>query len=177
MVLPKEANVVYIGRKPLMNYVLAVVTCFASNANNVVLKARGRAISVAVDVAEISRRSFLENVRVDKIEIGSEHITIREEKRTKAVSTIEITLAHIFPMKKEMGDEGEEKPANKKHIAKLTDIKGIGVKNAEKLKSSGISSVRDLADSDLALLSENLQISEKRLMRWVDEAKKAVKPQ
>jgi len=48
-----EENVVYIGNKPVMNYVLAVVTQMNSGVPEVMLKARGRAISRAVDVAEI----------------------------------------------------------------------------------------------------------------------------
>ena len=48
-----EENVVYIGNKPVMNYVLAVVTQMNGGVPSVMLKARGRAISRAVDVAEI----------------------------------------------------------------------------------------------------------------------------
>ena len=120
--MARETNVVYIGRKPLMNYVLAVITNFnASNADKVVLKARGRAISTAVDVAEISRRRFLDDVTVDKIDIETEEIDIREENRTKNVSTIEITLARVASIKKETEDKGDEKkPANKKHPVKTT---------------------------------------------------------
>lgn len=120
--MAREANVVYIGRKPLMNYVLAVITSFnASNADKVVLKARGRAISAAVDVAEISRRRFLDDVTVDKIDIETEEIDIREENRTKNVSTIEITLARVASIKKETEGKGEEKkPANKKRPVETT---------------------------------------------------------
>jgi len=125
--LPKqEPNVVYVGRKPLMNYVLAVITNFnAANADRVVLKARGRAISTAVDVAEVSRRRYVENVRVDKIEIGSEDITIREENRPKTVSTIEITLTHVSPIKKEKSAE-RKRPAKKgvKKAGSELDAKG-----------------------------------------------------
>jgi len=175
--LAREANTVYVGRKPLMNYVLAVVTSFnASNANQVVLKARGRAISAAVDIAEISTRSFLKNVTVDRIDIGSEEIPVREENRMKTVSTMEITLARTLK-KNEAEDEEEEKPTDKKHPEKLTDIKGIGAKTAEQLESAGINSIRDLANSDPTKLSEGLQISEKRLSSWVDEAQKSIKPQ
>ena len=53
-----EENIVYIGNKPVMNYVLAVVTQMNGGAPEVVLKARGRAISRAVDVAEIVRNRF-----------------------------------------------------------------------------------------------------------------------
>jgi len=108
--LARETNVVYIGRKPVMNYVLAVMTSFnASNVDKVVLKARGRSISAAVDVAEISRRRFLDDVTVDKIDIGTEEITIKEENRTKNVSTMEITLARATSIKKETEDKGDEK--------------------------------------------------------------------
>jgi len=121
--MAREANVVYIGRKPLMNYVLAVMTSFnASNADKVVLKARGRSISAAVDVAEISTRRFLDDVTVDKIDIGTEEITIREENRTKNVSTMEITLARATSIKKETEDKGDEKKsANKKRPVETTN--------------------------------------------------------
>jgi len=174
--LAREANTVYIGRKPLMNYVLAVITSFnASNANQVVLKARGGAISAAVDVAEISTRRFLKNVRVDRIDIGSEEIHLRDENRMKTVSTMEITLARA--QKKNETEDEEEKPTVKKHAGKLTDIKGIGAKIAEQLESAGINTISDLANSDPTKLSKHLQISEKRLSKWIDEAEKSTKPQ
>ena len=174
--MAREANTVYIGRKPLMNYVLAVITNFnAPNANQVVLKARGGAISAAVDVAEISTRRFLKNVKVDRIDIGSEEIHIRDENRMKTVSTMEITLARA--QKKNETEDEEQKPTDKKHPGKLTDIKGIGTKIAEQLESAGINTISDLANSDLTKLSKHLQISEKRLSKWVDEAEKSTKPQ
>lgn len=85
-------NVIFIGRKPPMNYVLAVITSFtASNTKEVVLKARGRAISTAVDVAEITRRRFMEELDIGKITTGTEEMP-QEDGRTRNVSTIEITL-------------------------------------------------------------------------------------
>lgn len=88
-----ETQNVYVGTKPPMNYVLAVVTSFsASDAKETVLKARGRAISTAVDVAEIARRRFLENVEVGEIKIGSEEVPVREGSGTRTISTIEIVL-------------------------------------------------------------------------------------
>lgn len=59
-----EENIVYIGNKPVMNYVLAVVTQMNSGVTEVILKARGRAISRAVDVAEIVRNRFISDVDV-----------------------------------------------------------------------------------------------------------------
>jgi len=90
--LPRELNVVYIGRKPTMSYVLAIITSFSgSDAKDVTLKARGRAITTAVDVAEITRRKFMKELNVGKITLGTEEIQ-REEGGTRNVSTIEITL-------------------------------------------------------------------------------------
>ena len=69
-------NVVYIGRKPVMSYTLAVITYFNTpDAEEVVLKARGRAITTAVDVAEITRRRFMEKLKTSNIVIGTEEIT------------------------------------------------------------------------------------------------------
>jgi len=62
-----EENVVFIGNKALMNYVLAVVKEFNSGAAEVTIKARGRAISRAVDVAEVSKNRFLQEARIKDI--------------------------------------------------------------------------------------------------------------
>lgn len=85
-------NVVYVGKKPAMSYVLAVVTQFNNGAKNVKIKARGNTISRAVDVAEISRNKFLQDVRVENISISSEELQNEDGTKSK-VSTIEITLA------------------------------------------------------------------------------------
>lgn len=84
-------NVVYIGNKPVMNYVLAAITQLNEGANSIVLKARGKAISRAVDVAEILRNRFIQNLTVQNITIGTEQI--QGESGTANVSTIEITLS------------------------------------------------------------------------------------
>jgi archaea-specific DNA-binding protein len=86
-----EENVIYVGNKPPMSYVLAVVTQFNSGSNDVVIKARGRAISRAVDAAEITRNRFVTDAKIKNIHIGTEAIT-NEEGRTSNVSSIEITL-------------------------------------------------------------------------------------
>jgi DNA-binding protein len=93
--MPQD-NSVLIGKKPVMNYVLACLVLFENKAENVYLKARGRAISRAVDVAEIVRRRFLKDVKVKKIDIGTDKLEFDDEDRGKVqknVSTIEITLS------------------------------------------------------------------------------------
>jgi len=83
-------NVVFIGTKPVMNYVLAVITQFNEGGTNVTLKARGKAISRAVDVAEIVRNRFLQGLNVQNISIGTEEV--QGEGGAANVSTIEIML-------------------------------------------------------------------------------------
>lgn len=91
--MSREPNVIYVGRKPAMSYVMAIITSFAgSAAKEVTLKARGQSITTAVDVAEIIRRKFMKELNVDKITIGTEEIQ-QEEGGKRNVSTIEITLA------------------------------------------------------------------------------------
>ena len=85
-------NIVLIGKKPPMNYVLAVVTQFNKGAKNVKIRARGNSISRAVDVAEISRNRFVTDAKVGAITIGSEELSNEDGTRSK-VSSIEITLA------------------------------------------------------------------------------------
>jgi len=83
-------NVVYIGSKPIMNYCLAVLTSLKDGGGRVALKARGRAISTAVDVAEVTRNRFMENLVVENVEIGTEEL--ESEGRMRNVSTITIVL-------------------------------------------------------------------------------------
>ncbi len=86
-----EDDVVFVGSKPVMNYVLAVVTQFNSGAGEGKIMARGRAISRAVDVAEVSRSRFLGDVQVKDIQISTE--TLNTDRGETNVSAIEITLS------------------------------------------------------------------------------------
>ena len=85
-----EDDVVFVGNKPVMNYVLAVVTQFNNGAKDVRIMARGRAISRAVDVAEVSRSRFLPDVTVKGIQISTE--VLNTDRGETNVSAIEITL-------------------------------------------------------------------------------------
>ena len=87
-----DENTVYVGGKPVMSYVLAVVTQFNTNkADEVVIKARGKAISRAVDVAEIVRNRFLPSVTIEKIATATEEVK-REDGSSASISAMEITL-------------------------------------------------------------------------------------
>jgi len=87
-----DENVIYVGQKPPMSYVLAVVTQFnVSGSDEVVIKARGRSISTAVDTAEIVRNRFVTDATLKEIKISTESLT-NEDGRTSNVSSIEICL-------------------------------------------------------------------------------------
>lgn len=90
---PKNPNdhIVYIGKKGIMGYVLAVVTQFNNGASEVSIKARGKLISRAVDVAEIVRHRFLTEAQVKHIGIKTEEMTSADGSKSK-VSSIEIIL-------------------------------------------------------------------------------------
>jgi DNA-binding protein len=90
--MSKDPNIVYIGRKPVMSYVLAVITSFnSSDTKDVTVKARGRSMTTAVDVAEVVKRRFMKDLKASKITIGTEELP-QEEGGTRNVSTMEIML-------------------------------------------------------------------------------------
>ena len=93
--MTENQKTVFVGRKPAMSYVLAIITSLsASNSKEITLKASGQAITTAVDVAEITRSRFLKDLKVSKIAIGTEQMPPREgENSARMVSTMEITLS------------------------------------------------------------------------------------
>ena len=102
----EEQNIVFIGKKSTMSYVLKVVSLMNSGTDRCYIKARGRSISKAVDVAEITVRKFLTNaVDIEDVKIGSQEVpalprrnTTTEEPNsslTKTVSTIEIVIRKL----------------------------------------------------------------------------------
>ena len=84
-------NTIFVGKKPNMSYVLAVVTQFSDGQNEVKIKARGRSIAKAVDVAQIVKNKFVKDVNIDKVEIGTDTVKTEDGKELN-VSTIEIVL-------------------------------------------------------------------------------------
>lgn len=89
-----NADVVFVGNKPPMSYVLAIITSFSSGSSKeITLKARGQAITTAVDVAEITRNRFITDLKVKNIAIGTVEMPPREgQNRSRMVSTMEITM-------------------------------------------------------------------------------------
>jgi DNA-binding protein len=91
----KKPEVIFIGNKPPMSYVMAVITAMSSGTiDEIMLKARGKAITTAVDVAEITTNRFLKDLKVTAIGIGTEEMPPREgDNRARMVSTMEIKLS------------------------------------------------------------------------------------
>lgn len=87
----RDDNTVFVGKKGTMGYVLAVVTQFNNGAKEVVVKARGKLISRAVDVVEIVRHRFMPDSKVDEIKISTEELT-SEDGSINKVSSIEIKI-------------------------------------------------------------------------------------
>ena len=65
-------RMVIVGSKPVMNYVTACVTILDEGERELVLRARGSAISKAVETVQILRRSFYKDIEVSDIKIGSD---------------------------------------------------------------------------------------------------------
>lgn len=92
--MPDNTDVIFVGNKPPMSYVLAIITSLSQgNLKEITLKARGQAITTAVDVAEITHNRFIKDLKVTKIAIGTAEMPPREgENRSRMVSTMEITM-------------------------------------------------------------------------------------
>lgn len=86
-----EPNIVRIGKKPTMNYVVACVTLFNSGVPDVMVRARGQSITKAVETVEMLRRAFFKNVKIESVDIGTEDVQ-RDDGSTTSLSTIEIIL-------------------------------------------------------------------------------------
>ena len=187
-----------------MAYVMALITAFnATGTESVVLKARGRAISRAVDVAEIARNRYLNDIKTEKIEIGSEQMPT-EDGRTRGVSTISISLKRGKKVSErvETTPEPEVKPqvdvtappkaqpearpqskdeappkakASPEKEVSLSDLKGVGKKTEEKLREAGYKTPRSIARARASTLSGKTGLSEKVASKLIDAAKDLLK--
>jgi DNA-binding protein len=86
----KDDNVVFVGKKPTMSYVLAVITQFSEGNSEVFVKARGRSISTAIDVVEVVKKKFLQDVK-SELETDTEVITDERNQKIN-VSTLSARL-------------------------------------------------------------------------------------
>ncbi len=86
-----DNGAVLIGKKPMISYVLAVLTHINSGNDLVVIKARGSLISKAVDVSQIVMRKFSQGLAITKIDVGTEELK-GEDSKIRKVSFISIEM-------------------------------------------------------------------------------------
>ncbi len=188
-------NIVYIGRKPAMSYVMAVLATF-NNQDTVEIKARGRSITTAVDVAEITRNRYIEGLAKPRITIKTEKLSDGDSTRNVSCMTIKLskTGAAKEPAEKaappkaepvakpkaepKVMPKPEPKPAPEPKSAPeakpsepVTEIKGVGKATEEKLVGGGYDTVAKVAGADAAKLAEKTNLSEKQAEKLIEAAK------
>src|SRR5207249_10713106 len=89
----EDASMVRIGKKPIMNYVVACMTLLNTGVADVMVRGRGQSITKAVEVVEMLRRAFMKNIRIHSVDIGTEDVK-REDGSTASLSMIEIIVGH-----------------------------------------------------------------------------------
>lgn len=190
-----EETVIFIGNKPPMRYVTAMITAInRDGADSLVLKARGRSISRAVDVSEIAKNRFITDLETTSIEIGTEQLPAMDGG-TRGVSTIAIKVTRtsdepiewetrapavepeeeppVPVVEEEPSAEPEEEFAEAPEYA-VSDIKGVGKATGEKLVNAGFDTVAAVAGTEADELSEKTGISAKTCAKLVEAAKELV---
>ncbi|MGQ4892067.1 MAG: DNA-binding protein Alba [Candidatus Njordarchaeia archaeon] len=91
----EEIPTIFIGKKPFMRYIMAAMAIILNEKpTKIKIVARGRAISRAVDLAEVLRTRYLPGViDIENIKISTDEIKNEESGRVDRVSTIEILMA------------------------------------------------------------------------------------
>lgn len=181
-----EEAIIYIGNKPPMRYVTAMITAYnQQDVDSITIKARGRSISRAVDVAEITRNRFITGLEPPAIEIDTEQLPALDGG-TRGVSSIAISFQ--LPGDRETFEWEETRPREEApevvepepDVAEpsqyaISDVKGIGKATNEKLEKAGVDSVEALASYDPEALSEKTGISAKICVKLVEAAKELIK--
>ena len=91
--MSEERKTVIVGQsKPLLNYVTACITMFNGGAKQVVLRARGEAINMSVDVYQVLKKRFMSNVEISNIVIDGENVTSRDGRQLN-LPVLEIELS------------------------------------------------------------------------------------
>jgi DNA-binding protein len=160
-----EDNIVYIGRKPAMTYVMAVLATFNNQeTDKVLIKARGRAITTAVDTAEITRNRYMTNLEKPEIEIGTEQVDDGEQ--TRNVSSMTIALKKDESAQETSKAEEEEKPSTD-----FSSISGVGEATTKLLEEAGYKNVDDVREATPEELAEKTGLSEKQASNIIKAAK------
>ena len=175
-----------------MSYVMATLATF-NNSETVHLKARGRAITTAVDVAEITRNRYMNKMEHPEIVIGTEEI--EDDRGKRNVSTMTITLNKgdaVVPQEaferrprrtqrerteqpEEQVEETEEEPEPEEEAepeaVDISSIKGVGEATEEKLRSAGYDTVAKIVGAESFELALKTGLSEKQVAKIIEAAK------
>ena len=181
-------NTIYIGRKPAMSYVMATLATF--NHNEVIqIKARGRSISTAVDVAEITRNRYMTGMEKPEITIGTEQV--EDDRGTRNVSTMTITLVkgdavvptEVFrprerrerrPPRRERSEpapKAEPEPEPVVEDIDVSKISGVGAVTEEKLKAAGYDTVTKVLNSEPSELALKTRLTVAQVEKILAAAK------
>ena len=160
-----------------------------NNSETVYLKARGRSITTAVDVAEITRNRYLTEMHKPEIEIGTEQV--EDDRGTRNVSTMTITLNKgdsVVPMDvlrprrredrprrtpepiPEPESEPDPEPEEEADVD-INEISGVGPATEEKLKAAGYDTVAKVAEADAFGLALKTGLTEKQVEKIIEAAK------
>jgi DNA-binding protein len=90
--MEKDRGTLFVGSKPFMNYVTGIMMHFSNGADKIVIKARGKYISRAVDIGEVIKNKFVDGAKVSNVKIGSTEFESREGRKIRT-STIELTVS------------------------------------------------------------------------------------
>ena len=89
----EDLEIVRIGKKPIMNYVVACMTLLNNGQSEVMVRARGQSITKAVETVDMLRRAFMKNLKIESVNIGTEEVK-REDGSIASLSMIEIILGN-----------------------------------------------------------------------------------
>ena len=170
-----------------MSYVMATLATFNNDNETVHLKARGRAITTAVDVAEITRNRYMTGMEHPNITIGTEQV--EDDRGTRNVSTMTIVLnkgdaevpQEVFerrPRRRErpaeekpVEEEIDEPVVEEKEDVDVSEIKGVGDATAEKLRGAGYDTVSKVIGAESFELALKTGLSEKQITKIIEAAK------
>lgn len=145
---------------------MAILATFNNqDADSVILKARGRSITTAVDVAEITRNRYITDLMKPVIVIETERIT--DGDQTRNVSSMSITLTRGEEKETEEVVEAETVPGS----VGVSEIEGVGKITEEKLKKAGYDTVEKIIRSEPEELALKTGLSETQITKIIEAAK------
>lgn len=145
---------------------MAILATFNNqDSDSVILKARGRAITTAVDVAEITRNRYITDLMKPVIVIETERIT--DGDQTRNVSSMSITLTRGEEKETEEVVEAETVPGS----VGVSEIEGVGKITEEKLKKAGYDTVEKIIRSEAGELALKTGLSETQITKIIEAAK------